>query len=107
MKREDLTTLCRYYHGEEVSPYEGKDQNKSMLWFYESCWVVDMIASNTGKSSGIIEEYVGEYLRAGLLEFRKNDSVPLSLKAFLFNRYMKGSMDGNPEPFKAFYSKYY
>lgn len=40
-----LLKSCRYYKGEDQNPFEGKDQNKSMLWFYESVWV------NSSKSS--------------------------------------------------------
>ena len=105
MSRTELVTLCRYYHGEETSPHEGKgkDPNINMLWSYECGWVNDVV---NGHTEGI-EEYLSEYLNAGLQDFMADDGVPIHLKALLFNRYMRGSMDGNPEPFKKFYCKYY
>ena len=36
MTREDLIKQCRYYKGEDESPWEGVDQDKDALWFYES-----------------------------------------------------------------------
>ncbi len=41
MKKSDLLKYCRYYKGEDNSPFE--EQNKSMLWFYERSWVFDMM----------------------------------------------------------------
>lgn len=39
MKKTELLKLCRYYKGEDKNPYEGKDQNKAMLWSYEQIWL--------------------------------------------------------------------
>lgn len=97
-----LLKSCRYYKGEDQNPFEGKDQNKSMLWFYESVWV------NSCKSS-VDDSIIGEYVKYGLGDFEKHDNIPISLKALLFNRYAKSSfsMASAVEPFKAFYRKYY
>ena len=38
MKESDLLQYCRYYKGERKNPYEGKEQNKAMLWMYERAW---------------------------------------------------------------------
>ncbi len=46
MKDADLLQYCRYYKGERRNPYEGKDQNKMMLWSYEQIWA-DMASGNT------------------------------------------------------------
>ena len=97
----ELIKQCHYFKGEDVNPYDRTDQNKAMIWFYESVWV-------TQRSSGhTLTEYLNEYLAADLRSFEAEDKVPVSLKALLFNRYMKGSSDGNAEPFKAFYRQYY
>lgn len=106
MSHDELTQLCRYYHGEKDNPYQ-KDHtkdgnNKGMLWGFERSWVFD-----TERNSSMLEEYLGDFMRAGLLEFRQDDIIPMSLKAVLFNRFMKDSMDSNTEPFKAFYNRYY
>lgn len=76
--KEELIKQCRYYKGEEESPYEGVDQDKDMLWFYESHWVM----------SGTSGDMVSDYHR---LHISTDDiSIPTSLKALLFNRFAKG-----------------
>jgi hypothetical protein len=87
---------CKYYKGEFENPY--KDQNKEMLWFYESMWY------NSEKKYD-----TGEYIAYGLENFMGNDSVPITLKALLFNRYAKGcfSLQDAVQGFKEFYHKYY
>ena len=103
MTREDAITFCRYYKGEDESPYS--DQNESMLWFYERAWVYKLFHEDTD-SFGIMLE---EYLFSGLSDFEKFDDIPITLKALLFNRYCKTaqSMLSAVEPFKKFYHKYY
>lgn len=98
---EELLKFCRYYKGEGDSPF--KDQNKSMLWFYERVWVLDMLNNRLEGS------LISEYIYAGLGDFADNDGVPMSYKAYLFNRYAQGcnSMMDAVEPFKNFYTKYY
>jgi len=76
--KKELIKQCRYYKGEEESPYEGVDQDKDMLWFYESHWVM----------SGTNEDMVSDY--HGLHISTDNISIPTSLKALLFNRFAKG-----------------
>lgn len=76
--KEELIKQCRYYKGEEESPYEGVDQDKDMLWFYESHWVM----------SGTSEDMVSDYHRLHIST--DNISIPTSLKALLFNRFAKG-----------------
>jgi hypothetical protein len=89
-------SMCRYYKGEKGSPY--KEQNKSMLWYYEQVWI------NTGK-----EFDTSEYIAYGLKDFMSNDNVPITLKALLFNRYCKDcySMASGVLEFEEFYHKYY
>lgn len=98
---------CRYYKGEASNPYDGKDQDKAMLWFYESCWVKE--ASKAQDEANVYAEYVSDYKHAGLGNFAASDGVPLSLKALLFNRYARGcnSMADAVQPFKEFYTRYY
>lgn len=76
--REERIKQCRYYKGEEESPYEGVDQDKDMLWFYESHWVM----------SGTSEDMLSDYHRLHIST--DNISIPTSLKALLFNRFAKG-----------------
>ena len=114
MEKKLLLTFCQFYDGAKENPFEKgarknkQDQNRAMLWFCESCWCIEM--SNADSVYEIpqgLAEYVGEYKAKGLETFMQSDGVPLSLKALLFNRYMRGSMDGDVEPFKRFYFEYY
>lgn len=102
MDKKDLLKFCRYYKGEDDSPF--REQNKSMLWFYERAWINEML--NNGNSLSIAIE---EYIRLGLGLFEQFDDIPLSLKALLFNRYAmtSQSMTEAVEPFKKFYKEYY
>jgi len=103
--RQKVLSEFKYYKGEDKSPYEGRgigeSQNKDMLWFYEKYWIN---ANNNGTTS-MLEEYVSDYIRKGLADVRSD--LPLSLRALLFNRFMRDSFDGNTEPFKSFLDKYY
>lgn len=103
--KSDLLKSCRFYRGESSNPYEGKDPNKAMLWFYEMGWVKMAESGKSPASSEMLRDY--EFL--GLKSFRADDGVPVSLKALLFNRYAKTAYSQRDavEPFKAFYEKYY
>ncbi|MDR1129436.1 MAG: hypothetical protein LBK96_00450 [Prevotellaceae bacterium] len=94
-KTEDYNG-CRYFKGESESPYT--DQNKTMLWFYESVWIIEGKKYDTG-----------EYIAYGLEDFMSDDGIPITLKALLFNRYAKGSFSLADAiiGFKDFYLKYY
>lgn len=120
MRKELLLRYCRYYDGAEENTFEVKERNRRknephvdkncmMLWFYEMAWCADFrhAKSIDDVSPMLQEDYIVEYKHAGLETFHQGDGVPLSLKALLFNRYMRGSMDGNVEPFKRFYNNYY
>lgn len=100
---KDVLQQCRYYKGENSNPYDGKDQDKALLWFYESCW------EQAQDKASAFAEYVSEYKNYGLEQFNASDNVPMSLKALLFNRYGRGcySMADAVEGFKEFYNKHY
>lgn len=107
MTREDLiSTGCRFYKGEKDNPFKG---DEGMLWFYERCWVEDTLTALKRKDLGGMSDHLGDYLSAGLREFSDMDDVPITLKAYLFNRYAKTcySLRSAAEPFKAFYLRYY
>ena len=106
MEKKDFIKFCRYYKGEKENPYDGIDQNKTMLWFYEKCWI-DFNLSDNGRST--LADYIGDYSSVGLSLFETQDDTPASLKALLFNRYAKtaNSMIEAVEPFKKFYKRYY
>lgn len=100
-----LLKSCHFYRGEAFNPYEGKDQNKAMLWFYEMGWVKNASLGRSPSSSDMLEEYSA----VGLRDFCNGDGVALSLKALLFNRFARTerSLAEAVEPFKVFYKKYY
>lgn len=106
MNKKDLLQFCRYYKGEASNPYDGKDQNKAMLWDYERFWI-EQNFSESGRK--LLAEYLDEYASVGLSLFEMQDDTPATLKALLFNRYAKTaySMADAVEPFKKFYQKYY
>lgn len=93
-----MMRFFRYFKNESENPFEGKDQDKAMLWFYERCY------ASMGDDKDQIEEY-----RCYVKEFREDDGVPEGYKALLFNRYMRTAYSVSDEipAFKAFYEKYY
>ena len=103
MKLEEFyMQQLKYFKGEEESPFD--DNNKSMLWFYESVWYNSM----TTEKKGLIDEYISDFKYAQLFDLPGD--MPLSYKALLFNRYMRGSMTSmldSAKEFRKFYAKYY
>ncbi|MDL2224444.1 hypothetical protein LJB92_03935 [Bacteroidales bacterium OttesenSCG-928-M06] len=103
---EFLLLACYYYKGEQANPYEGKDQDKAICWFYESKWVEFSLEAN---HKGILANYVNEYNAAGLYDFERKDGTPKTLKALLYNRYIHWCCGDYPNPlkFKVWYKQYY
>lgn len=102
---KDLIKYCRYYKGEDEIPLEISKNGDGMFWFYEKLWVEreDLHGDDTRNMI--------EYIRSGLEDFRKEDDVPITLKALLFNRHSHwGGGYGTDEDvkyFKEWYFKYY
>ena len=116
--KQFLISHCRYYKGEEKNPFEvaartdAEAQNKAMLWFYEQYWVNGNLRSyEAGEPEPTLSEYFDDYLyNPKLRDFEREDGVPMSLKALLFNRYAKysgGGMADAVDDFKRWYRKYY
>ena len=108
MKEKDLIHHCRYYRGERNNPHQ--DDNKAMLWMYEKDWLLSMLKGyNDRDKPSILDSYLNEYSLAGLSQFEAQDSIPVTLKALLFNLYAKQShsLISAAEGFKEFYKKYY
>ena len=100
MTRQELIAQCRYYKGEEENPFEGIDQNKKMLWFYEQVWVFD--------NGEVLGSYLDEYktaLKIGNLV--ADNRYPFSLQALLYNRYEHWGYMVTAQDFLEFYYKYY
>ena len=80
-----------------------------MLWMYEKDWLLSMLKGyNDRDKPSILDSYLNEYSLAGLSQFEAQDSIPVTLKALLFNRYAKQShsLISAAEGFKEFYKKY-
>lgn len=100
--KEFYLQQLKYYKGEEKSPFD--DNNRSMLWFYESVWYNSMTTDN----KGLLDEYISDFKYAELTDLPGD--MPLGYKALLFNRYSKGSMTSmleSAKEFREFYAKYY
>ncbi len=108
MERNDLISTCRFYNGGLRNPFKFRGDT-ALLWEYEQAWVNDSIAASKRSDREPLSSMLDEYLAAGLREFSNQDGIPVTLKAYLFNRYAKGSnsMADAVEPFKAFYLRYY
>lgn len=102
-----LLKSCRFYRGEFSNPYEGKDPNKAMLWAYEQMWVKSAERGLSPADPDTLEDYEAY----GLKSFSPDDGVPLSLKAFLFGRFLHWQggygMAEDTENFKQFYLRHY
>lgn len=102
-----LLKSCRFYRGESSNPYEGTDANKAMMWSYEQMWVKSAERGLSPADSETLEDYEAY----GLKSFSSDDGVPLSLKAFLFNRFLHwqggNGMEIDRDNFKQFYLRYY
>lgn len=100
-----LLRYCRYYKGEKEMP-KFDNQDKELFWSYEKVWVESKSGEN---NHDMLAKMIGEYVAAGLGGFEIYDDTPMTLKAMLFNRYLKGglSMSEAAEPFKKFYRDYY
>lgn len=76
---------CRYYHGEEECPFVKGLNNDHLLWFYEQKWVEYHCPEHIAD----LQEMVEDYKAYGHGQFQKEDGVPVSLKALLWNRWAK------------------
>lgn len=99
MEKQDLLQFCKYYKGEEESPYQGTE---NALWGIEKTWVA--FSLNAEKGFDYLSKCLNEYLSCGLRDFEQFDDTPVSLKAVLFNRFEQWDEGGD---FKEFYRKYY
>ncbi len=88
----------KFFNGEKENPFEGKDQNKMMLWDYERGYTF------TKSEQFLIDEY-----HCYVKNFQEKDGIPEGFKALLFNRFMKDaySISDSIPAFKKFYKKYY
>lgn len=100
---KEYIRCCRYYRGEEYCPALVKRLPVGeALWFYEMKWVQFNLDGDD------LNLYVEEYNAYGMSDFSMEDGVPISLKAFLFNRYYKsGYVEVGGPSFRRWYLKTY
>lgn len=102
MKREDAISSCRYYKGEKVGNYQHPEtQTFNKI---ERAWV-ELVTHDDLTDE--LSERLSEYLSAGLRDFEKFDNTPITLKAVLFNRFIKYNERYDIEAFKKWYEKNY
>ena len=109
MNKESLIGFCRHYKGETVNPFaHDKDPNKQMMWETERGWVQDsLLFSEQGIST--FGEQLYAYTSCGLSSFNAYDVIPITYKAYLFDRIAKtcnSRMDAVP-CFKDMYERFY
>ena len=82
-KEKALIEFCRYYKGAKSCPLE--DRDKSMLWRIEMLWVKD----SANGCNDVLAEQLTDYIQTGLSNFNPYDGIPVTYKAYLFNRYAR------------------
>ena len=99
MKLEDLIKQCRYYKGQKKCPVS----TPSLFWNYERLWV-EWTLDDNGTGAKELENMLKRYKDVHLENFQEYDGIPITLKAFLFNRYEHWT-DG--DGFEEWYQKKY
>ncbi|MCF0187933.1 MAG: hypothetical protein HUK04_00340 [Bacteroidaceae bacterium] len=83
LDRAELLQCCRYFRGENESPF--KSGIRHFLWSVERDWMerefADAKAETMSDESSLFLE---TYRKAGLIDFEKADGVWLGLKASLY-----------------------
>lgn len=99
MDKKDLLKFCRYYKGER--PLETHDAGTLISWRAERAWFFDML--NEEADGDILPAYIA----AGLSDFRKDDDIPIYLKAYLFQSFCHYAERTEIAEFKKYYLEYY
>lgn len=101
MKREDAISFCRYYNGNSKNDIENDlNPETQTIKKNERAWV-ELVTHDDLTDE--LSERLSEYLSAGLREFEKFDDTPITLKAVLFNRFIKYNERYDIEAFKKWY----
>lgn len=109
-KRIELMKQCRYYKGEEDSPYEAllehcKAHERQLLefrhwfWSYERIWIGSHYSSRN-----YLHDIEEEGRSLGLEKLFPQGKVPFSLLALLYNRHLKEG--GDQHSFRDLYKIY-
>lgn len=96
-----LITYCRYYKGEAKNPFAISSE-QATFWEWERMWN----RMQEGKDPKV-EDLVSGYVSAGLFGFEESDIAPISLKAWLWNRYSHWTGNEDVSAFKIWYKTSY
>ena len=85
MAKEDLIKKCRYYKGQKECPANAP----TLFWNYERIWVEYTLKAEDENSfeARELKLMLKRYKDVHLENIQADDGVPITLKAFLFNRY--------------------
>ncbi len=85
MAKEDLIKQCRYYKGQKRCPAN----TPSLFWDYERIWLEYMLKAEDENSfeARELKLMLKRYKDVHPENIQADDGVPITLKAFLFNRY--------------------
>lgn len=104
MDKKDLLHHCRYYKGEDN--IKTTDPDKQTFCKIEKEWV-ELTLSNKKEQPDILSDVLNEYILAKMREFEQYDDTPITLKALLFNRFIKYNERYDIETFKKWYRDKY
>lgn len=98
---------CIYFKGTALTPDSIIKADKQYIERYEYEWIMMHYPSENGyptkeEQDGCLKEMIAKYKAFGLSQYRKDDGVAISLKAYFFNE--KGC---NVETFKQWYETEY
>ena len=85
MSIEDVIKQCRDYKGQNRCPAN----TPSTFWNYERIWAEWTIEAEDENSLGAkeLKAMLKRYKEVNLENFQIDDGTPITLKAFLFNRF--------------------
>lgn len=101
MKKNELLKFCRYYGRENLNDAESLCKHAEEVWLREA---------GGSEVSNVLVSLCDDFRYAGLLNYKEDDNVPISLKAVLFamlGKTYSGSVADAAEYFKTFYETYY
>lgn len=88
-----------FYFGKNVPKECGADVGH----MYEEDWVKFHFTGKCFGEDDYLMSVTTDYIRAGLGDFCADDSVPMSMKALLFNRFCHWGYDETPDTFRSWY----
>lgn len=91
----------KYYKGQKQCPYDTDDQRYT-------AWKIECVISSSMEDPAFDTlDALDEYMAAGLTDFKKQDNMPLFIKALVFNRFCEYNGRVDIAGFKKFYEQMY